>query len=72
MTMRTTHTAPANLRAWRSSHRLTQNAAARLLGVTQSYYSKIEKKTCAPRPQIAKRITEKTGVPLASILGIAS
>lgn len=67
-----THAAPANLKAWRASRQMDQRAAARFLGVTQGYYSKLENAQSSPRPDIAKRLTEKTGVPLASLMGIAS
>jgi transcriptional regulator with XRE-family HTH domain len=72
MGTRKTHDAPMNLLAWRTGREWSQRDAARLLGVTQGYYSKVENQIVAPRPKIAKRFTEKTGVPLASIMGIAS
>lgn len=74
VSMRTNKTldGPVNLRAWRVGRRLNQRAAARFLGVTQGYYSKLENQVVAPRPVIAKRLAEKTGVSLASLLGIAS
>lgn len=72
MRTKQTHEAPRSLKAWRERRTMTQRAAARFLGVTQGYYSKLENQNVAPRPAIAKRLTEKTGVPLASLLGIAS
>jgi len=63
---------PRSLKAWRRALRCNQRDAARLLRLTQSHYSKIERGLIAPRPKIAKRLMRKTGVSLEAILGIAS
>lgn len=60
-----------NLKTWRDDQRVGQRAAAALLGVSQSYYSKIERQTQTPNARLAKAITDKTGVPLETLLGIA-
>ena len=59
------------LRQWRHGVALTQTDAARLFGVSQSYYSKVELGQNAPNPRLAKRIADKTGVPLESVLNVA-
>lgn len=63
-----------NLRTWRLDQRpqLTQRQAAKKLGISQAYLSLIETGMQHPRPQLAKKITDVTGVPLETLLGIAS
>jgi len=58
------------LKAWRDALDITQEVAAARLGLRQWAYSRIETRTRAPRPRIAKAISLKTGVPLESVLGI--
>jgi len=60
-----------NLKMWRDDQRVSQRTAAELLGVTQSYYSKIERQALTPNARLAKAITDKTGVPLETLLGLA-
>lgn len=62
----------SSLLAWRTAHGYGQHEAARYLGIGQAYYSKLERHEAAPRPEILKRITERTGVPLDELMGIAS
>jgi transcriptional regulator with XRE-family HTH domain len=62
----------ASLRDWRNEHRLSQRDAAKRLGLSQASYSRFENRRAAPRPRRAKSISQLTGVPLESILGIAS
>lgn len=57
---------------WRNEQGWSQERAAQYLGVDQAYYSRIERRLRSPRPQRAKAISKATGVPLESILGIAS
>lgn len=59
-----------SLREWRDALDLTQEAAAARLGVEQSSYSRFENRARAPRPRMAKAISQKTGVPLESVLGL--
>jgi len=62
----------SSLAAWRADRGLNQRAAAEFLGITQAYYSKLERGTQTPRPPLAKRLRERTGVPLDVLLGIAA
>ena len=66
-----TSTSFRSLRAWRRAHRLSQERAAKLLGLSQSHYSKIERRTHALTGKRAKTVTRKTGVPL-EVLVIAA
>ena len=58
------------LKHWRQTHRLNQRAAARELGITQASYSRMETGLQYPRRHLAKTISERTGVPLETILGL--
>lgn len=60
-----------SLKAWRSGERLSQQRAAQILGVTQSYYSRLENGEQFPRRILAARIAAETGVALESVLGVA-
>lgn len=60
-----------SLKHWRNEHGLAQREAAERLGVSQPYYSRLERQARAPKPPLAKAISEQTGVPLESILGLA-
>lgn len=60
------------LKAWRKAQRIRQNEAAKRLGVSQGYYSRLERQIKFPHAHTAKVITDKTGVPLETLLGIAS
>ena len=59
------------LKAWRDELGLSQREAARRLRVSQPVYSRIENRVRAPKPRVAKFISEQAGVPLESVLGIA-
>lgn len=59
------------LKAWRTAMQLNQREAAKQLGLTQSLYSKFERQTHRPRPERAKAISEKTGVPFEIVLRVA-
>jgi DNA-binding XRE family transcriptional regulator len=72
MNKKPTTDAPASLKEWRTRCRLNQIDAASILGVTQGYYSKVERQRVAPRRTIARRITKKTGVSLESLMGLTS
>lgn len=61
----------ASLREWRDELGLDQDDAALILGLSQSYYSRVERQLMAPKPKLAKRIADKTGVPLEEVLGVA-
>lgn len=62
----------SSLAAWRNAHGLDQREAAQKLGISQSYYSKLETHNAAPRPKLLKQVAERTGVPLDELMGIAS
>ncbi len=61
-----------SLKAWRESQGLDQRAAAKALGITQGYYSRLERGTAAPRPETARTMMDICGVPLEVLMGIAS
>jgi len=61
----------SSLRAWRRAMGLTQRQAAAQLGISQSYYYKLEAKTQTPRKGILKTVTARTGVPVDELMGIA-
>lgn len=52
------------LRAWRRANKLSQERAAKMLGLSQSHYSKLERRTHALPGHRAKVVNRKTGVPL--------
>lgn len=60
-----------SLRQWRDELGLDQDDAALILGLSQSYYSRVERQLMAPNRHLAKRIADKTGVPLEQVLGVA-
>lgn len=62
----------SSLLAWRKAHGFTQHEAAAYLGVTQSCYCKWERHEQAPRRDLLKDVTERTGVPVDELMGIAS
>lgn len=59
------------LKHWRDAQGLTQREAARLLGMTQSAYSRLESRERTPRPKRLEAIVAATGVPLEVLMGIA-
>jgi transcriptional regulator with XRE-family HTH domain len=59
------------LKAWREATGLNQREAAQILGTTQTTYSRFERQARAPKPERAKAISQKTGVPFESVLGVA-
>lgn len=61
----------SSLRAWRQAHGFGQIEAAAVLGISQAYYSKLERHEQSPRRAMAKALTEATGVPLDELMGIA-
>lgn len=61
-----------SLEAWRRAMGFTQRQAAEYLEISQSYYYKLELKQQTPRKGILKRTTERTGVPVDELMGIAS
>lgn len=59
---------PPTLREWRASLGLTQDKAAKLLGMPQSRYSLLERGHPISGKR-AKHITKATGVPLEVLVG---
>lgn len=62
----------SSLLAWRTAKGWDQRAAARHLEISQAYYSKLERHEQSPRGERAKRLMQRTGVPLDELMGIAS
>lgn len=62
----------SSLAAWRRAKGFTQHEAADYLEISQSYYYKLEAKAQTPRKGILKTLTERTGVPVDELMGIAS
>lgn len=62
----------SSLVAWRKASGFTQRQAAKYLGISQSYYYKLEAKQQQPRPRKLKTIADLTGVPVDELMGIAS
>jgi len=70
MTRVTKHTY-RTLSAWRVAKQLSQQEAAKRLGLSQSFYSKLERGLHALPGERAKHITQQTGVPLEVLVGAA-
>jgi transcriptional regulator with XRE-family HTH domain len=62
----------SSLAAWRRFHGFSQHDAARVLGISQSYYSKLETHEQSPRRAMMKALTAKTGVPVDALMGLTS
>ena len=61
----------SSLKAWRDWHGFSQHEAAKFLGISQSYYSKLEAHDQSPRKNMAKNLTARTGVPVDELMGLA-
>ena len=59
-----------NLERWRTAERLNQRGAAERLRISQGYYSRLEQQQQHPHRKLAKFISDETGVPLETILGV--
>lgn len=57
-----------NLLAWRTAARLSQQEAADLFGITQSYYAKIERREEGAAGKLAIKMATKTGSPIELIV----
>lgn len=62
----------SSLAAWRRAQGFTQVEAAAYLGLSQAFYSKLERHDQVGRKATLKMLTEATGVPLDILMGIAS
>lgn len=60
-----------DLKTWRDAKKLSQQQAAELLGISQTFYSRLERRMQAAPGKRAKTIMEKTGVPLEVLVGAA-
>lgn len=69
---KTSLTPPESLEAWRRDRGLSQMEAADALGISQTHYSRLERGAATPRRELLKQIAKRTGVPLESLVGIAS
>lgn len=68
---RVTTRAYPDLKTWRDAKRFNQRQAAKLLGISQTYYGRLERREQLAIGKCAKRITELTGVPLEILVGAA-
>ena len=59
-----------SLKRWREAFGLNQGQAAQQLGVSPSYYSRLENGEQHPHRTLAKAISDETGVPLETVLGV--
>jgi transcriptional regulator with XRE-family HTH domain len=67
MPQRKKHRASQALKKWRGAD--SQTAAAKKFHISQAEYCRIEQGLRIPKPKLALRMAEKTGVPLERLLG---
>lgn len=60
-----------DLKSWRDDQELSQVEAAKILGISQIAYSRFERRAQFAKGKLARRLIEKTGVPLEVIAGVA-
>lgn len=60
-----------DLATWRAAKGYSQQQAAVLLGISQTFYSRLERRVLSAPGKRAKRIMEQTGVPLEILVGAA-
>jgi len=60
-----------SLKAWRLANQLNGVGASQKLGISPAFYSKIERGVMTPGKVTGKHISDTTGVPLETVLGIA-
>lgn len=70
MTRIHTHRSYASLAAWRRAHGLSQEAAAKQFGVSQSCWAKVELGRRRPRRDLLQKLTSETGVPVETLVGV--
>jgi DNA-binding XRE family transcriptional regulator len=58
------------LKGYRRTARLTQREAARVFAITQAEWCRFENGERTPNPKLALRISKKSGIPLATLLGL--
>ena len=59
-----------SLEEWRKANGLSQEKAGQLFGMAQGHWSVVEDGSRPPRPKLAKRIADRTGVSVVTILGL--
>lgn len=57
------------LAAWRDALGLSQMEAARVLGISQTRYSRLERRVANTRGKTARKIWRQTGVPVEVLVG---
>lgn len=60
-----------DLATWRGAKKLSQQQAAEYLGISQTFYSRLERRMQAAPGKRAKVIMDLTGVPLEVLVGAA-
>ena len=60
-----------DLRTWRQAQALTTHEAARLFDISQSTYSRLERRRTTATGELAKRLMATAGVPLETLVGVA-
>jgi len=61
----------ANLLSWRRDLRLSQTEAAKILGMSQKSYSRLETGQRFVKGKVAAQLMDRTGVPLEVLVGAA-
>jgi len=61
---------PGSLKAWRQARGINQRMAATALGISQAYFSKLEREVLFAHPKLAQRLKVLTGLSLETLLGI--
>ena len=59
------------LEAWREAANLSQMEAAKLLGISQTYYGRLERGEQVAVREKARNIMAKTGVPVEVLVGLS-
>lgn len=57
---------------WREEQELSQHEAADLLGISQASYARFEQRKRFVKGELAKRLMERTRVPLEVLTGVSA
>lgn len=57
-----------SLYEWRTENNLSQRQAADLIPMAQASWSRLETSQSIPRPKLAQRISDVTGVPVSVLI----
>lgn len=60
-----------DLKTWRTAHDLGQRDAAAKLGISQTVYSRLERRRQSVKGELAKHLMAETGVPLEVLAGVS-